>query len=351
MLRPDWNRAPYEKNALSRSSGNRGNNMPRKKQALEERIEHLNNLLTQGTVSQRTKALRDALKDKNNFLVAKAAKGAADILCYELIPELVDAYRRFLNDPLKSDKTCAAKRALARALYELDYDQPGFYREGLGYHQLEPGWGGPTDSAVEIRGTCALGLLAFGGPRAMIDLIDALHDPESQVRSGVIKAMEMAQPYEAELVLRHTIRQGDPEPEVISQAFTTLMKVAAEASLEFVSGYLDDSREEVREAAALALGESRLESALEVLITTSRELSEVDPFQSILLNAIALQRHQPGYDYLFSVIEKGPTGMAQRAITALALFNYNDELRETVRTLVDLRGEDRLEKVFEDNWL
>jgi HEAT repeat protein len=325
--------------------------MPRKKPALEERIEHLNNLLNQGTASQRTEALRQALKDKNNFLVAKAAKGSMDNLCYELIPELHDAYRRFLNDPLKSDKTCAAKRALVRALYELDYDQTGFYREGLRYRQQEPAWGGAIDTAVEIRGTCALGLLAFGGPRAMIDLVDALHDPEPKVRSGVIKAMEMAQPYEAELVLRHTIRQGDPEPEVIGQAFSSLMKVAAETSLEFVSEYLDDTQESVREAAALALGESRLESALAILIMASQELSAADSFQSTLLNAIALQRHQAGYDYLFSVIEKASPGMAQRAVTALAIFNYNDELRETVRSLVEHRDEIRLRKAFEDNWL
>jgi HEAT repeat protein len=325
--------------------------MPRKKPTLEERIEQLNSLLIQGTASQRTETLREALKDKNNFLVAKAAKSSADNLCYELIPELRDAYRRFLNDPLKNDKTCAAKRALARALYELDYDQPEFYRDGLRYRQQEPGWGGTTDTAVEIRGTCALGLLSFGGPRAMIDLVDALHDPEPQVRSGVIKAMEMAQPYEAELVLRHTIRQGDPEPEVIGQAFSSLMKVAAETSLEVVSGHLDDAQEAIREAAALALGESRLESALEILIMASQELTAVDPFQSTLLNAIALQRYQAGYDYLFSVIEKAPLGMAQRAVTALAIFNYNDELRETVRTLVELRDEIRLKKAFEDNWM
>jgi HEAT repeat protein len=185
----------------------------------------------------------------------------------------------------------------------------------------------------------------------MIDLVDALHDPEPQVRSGVIKAMEMAQPYEAELVLRHTIRQGDPEPEVIGQAFSSLMKVAAETSLEVVSGHLDDAQEAIREAAALALGESRLESALEILIMASQELTAVDPFQSTLLNAIALQRYQAGYDYLFSVIEKAPLGMAQRAVTALAIFNYNDELRETVRTLVELRDEIRLKKAFEDNWM
>jgi HEAT repeat protein len=129
------------------------------------------------------------------------------------------------------------------------------------------------------------------------------------------------------------------------------MKVAAETSLKFVSEYLDDVQETVREAAALALGESRLESALAVLIMASQELSAADSFQSTLLNAIALQRHQAGYDYLFSVIEKASPGMAQRAVTALAIFNYNDELRETVRSLVEHRDEIRLRKAFEDNWL
>jgi HEAT repeat protein len=321
-----------------------------KKIALEDRIEQLFTIVAQGGPSQRLAALDKALKDKSNFLVAKAASAAAETLSYDLIPILISAYHRFLDHPLKTDKTCAAKRALARALYELDYDDPKFYSQGLRYQQLEPVWGGSVDTAVEIRGTCAMGLLAFGGPRAMIELVDAVHDPEPQVRIDVLKAMEMAQPYQAELVLRHTIQYGDAVSEVIHQAFVTLIKVAPETSLEFIANYLNHQQEVVCEAAALALGESRLKTALDVLITTSQERNEAEPFQHTLLKAIALQRHQEGYDYLLVVAKTSSTVMAHHAIRALAIYSYNDELRTAVQTIVNQRDEVRLKKTFDDDW-
>lgn len=79
-----------------------------------------------------------------------------------------------------------------------------------------------------------------------------MHDPEAGVRVGVIKAIEQAIPYDVELVLRAAIRCGDPETEVTAQAFSSLMKVAPVASLDFVARYLDASEDDIVEAAAIA---------------------------------------------------------------------------------------------------
>ena len=48
--------------------------------------------------------------------------------------------------------------AIARALFALDYDGEGLYLAGMRHVQMEPGWGGSSDTAVELRGMCAMGL-------------------------------------------------------------------------------------------------------------------------------------------------------------------------------------------------
>lgn len=320
--------------------------MARGPRTIEEKIERLRRIVEHGSHDERISALRGALTEKRGFLVAKAAAWAAETLSYDLIPDLVESYPRFLDNPLKSDKTCAAKRAIVRALYELDYTDVSFYGRGLHYTQREPVWGGHVDTAVEVRCTCALGLLLSGDPRAMVKLVGALHDPEPQVRAGVIKAMEMAHPHDAELVLRHKILQGDTEAEVVGQAFSSLMKVAAEESIDFVAGYLGDDRIPTREAAALALGESRHETALNILVATSQALSERDGFQHALLEGIALQRSEKGFEYLLQVIESAGLALAGQAIAALSIYSYNTDLRSAVEERVSTRGEPHLLEVY-----
>ena len=96
-----------------------------------------------------------------------------------MIPDLCAAFERFLEDGPEVDRNCAAKRAIARTLYDLDYDSAAFWHRYLNFRQLDPGYGVPVDSAVDVRCTCALGLLASGEPRAVLSLLELLHDSDS----------------------------------------------------------------------------------------------------------------------------------------------------------------------------
>jgi HEAT repeat protein len=283
--------------------------------------------------------------------VAKAAQWCAEGLHYELLPDLVQAYNRFLQDPVKTDKTCAAKRALCRALYELDYDNAAFYQRGLRYTQLEPVWGGSVDTAVDIRCTCALGLVSTGFPRAMLDLLELLHDDEPQARVGAVKAMAMAQSYQAEIALRHKILQGDSEPEVMAQCFSSLMEAAPEQSWEFVAGYLHHPQDAVVESAALALGESRLDEALDLLIEHSGQTALQASLQLPLFRAIALQRKEKAFDYLLTVIEQEAPHLAEKAIVALAIYSYNDTLQNKIENILRKRRSQKLTAAFQEYWL
>jgi len=320
------------------------------KRKTEDKIEALRLCVEQGTKSQAQACLKTALKEKSNFLVAKAAEWAAEQLAYELIADLCDAFQRFMHDALSNDKTCAAKRAITRALYDLEYDNAAFYRNHLHYRQMEPVWGGSVDTAVDLRCTCALGLVASNDPRAVLHIVELLHDPEYQARLGAVKAVELVQPFHAEIVLRQKILQGDDEPEVTAQCFSSLVKAAAEESLDFISGFLQCDDDVLRESAALALGESRLDDALDVLIDISDNLMSVDPLVPSFYRAIALQRKEKAYDYLLDKITTAAAQQACHASAALSMYNYNQELKDKIIAIGKKRKLKSLNESIAHQW-
>ncbi len=324
--------------------------MPPKKLKTEEKIDALRQCIEQGPKAQVQACLKKALQEKSNFLVAKAAEWTAEQLDYDLIEDLITAFERFMLDALSTDKTCAAKRAIARALYDLEYDNAAFYRNHLAYRQMEPVWGGSVDTAVDLRCTCALGLVASNDPRAVLHIVELLHDTEHQARLGAVKAIELIQPFHAEIVLRHKILQGDDEPEVIAQCFSSLVKVATEESLEFISGFISSENNVLRESAALALGESRLDEALSILIEASDNLFGFDILIPSFYRAIALQRKDKAYDYLLDKIAHTAADQASHAITALSMYNYNQELKEKIITITKKRKLKKLNEAVDSYW-
>ena len=77
---------------------------------------------------------------------------------------------------------------------------------------MEPVWGGTADTAADVRGTCALGLVATGYPRALVAIAQLLYDAEPDTRVGAIRAAANGAPREAELLLRSKALAGDEEP-------------------------------------------------------------------------------------------------------------------------------------------
>jgi len=86
------------------------------------------------------------------------------------------------------------------------------------YRQPEPVWGGPVDTALDLRCTCAMGLAGTAYPRAIIELVTLLQDSEHHARSGAARAIACTEPLAAEPVLRLKALGGDPEPEAIGYA-------------------------------------------------------------------------------------------------------------------------------------
>src|SRR5262245_27590503 len=83
------------------------------KQAFEKKIEAVEALRS---AADPVEPLQKALKDRSNYQVSKAAAIAGDLRREELVPDLVAAFDRFMNDPVKTDPQCWAKTAIAKAL-------------------------------------------------------------------------------------------------------------------------------------------------------------------------------------------------------------------------------------------
>lgn len=103
--------------------------------------------------------LRTLLKHPNNFIVAKAADLVAQRHLESLLPDLLVAFDRFFEDAEKRDPQCWAKNSLSKALAAFELQEPEPFLRGMRHVQLEPTWGGRSDTAGTLRGTCALALV------------------------------------------------------------------------------------------------------------------------------------------------------------------------------------------------
>ena len=316
--------------------------------SIEQKLAELDAL--PGDRATHSEPLAAALAHKHYRVVAKAARLAADGLIYDLVPALRAAYARFLDKPLKTDPNCFAKKAIVRALGALDCDDVEFYLAGLRLQQMEPVWGGTADTAADVRGSCAMGLVASGSPRALVALAELLYDPEPDARVGAVRAVACGNPREAELLLRSKALAGDAEPAIIGECFSALLSVEAEESLAFVAPYLKHADDALRELAALAIGESRAPGALEILKTAWNDVVVAEEFRFALIRAAAAHRSEAAFDWLLGVAAEARRPVAQQVIEALALYKHNARLAQRLAGVVNARGDRELEDSFEGLW-
>jgi HEAT repeat protein len=149
--------------------------------------------------------LAKALTHRNNLIVSKAATLTLHHQLTGLTPNLAAAFTRFVENSAKSDPQCWAKNALAKALAAFEYQEPELFLVGMRHIQLEPGWGGSTDTAGTLRSTCALALVQcreLNSHRLLTHLVPLLADKELPVRINVVRAIEQVGTDSATLLLR-----------------------------------------------------------------------------------------------------------------------------------------------------
>lgn len=309
-----------------------------KTRKLEERLAELSALRDEPTSEQTSDALYKALMDKDSFVVSRAAEIAGEFYIQQLEPVLVQAFDRFMVNPVKTDPGCRAKTAIADTLYRMEAYQEDLYLRGISHHQMEPVWGGEEDTAAKLRGLCALGLVRINYNNVMIPLAHLLADIEADARIAAAKAIGYSGLPEGIPLLRYKALIGDQHPQVLCECYGALLKLAPESSIAFVAGFLKDEDVAVIEAAALALGESKLAQAFPFLETAWEDTFDRDIRKTFLMS-IALLRQEAAMNFLLTLIREGAKVHAQDALEALNLYRGDQRVWSRVQKAIQARGE------------
>jgi HEAT repeat protein len=313
------------------------------KRGFEEQIAALD-ALRHGSADARAEALRKALGHRNNFLVAKGADLVREFNLFGLMPELLAAFNRFFDDPVKTDPQCWAKNALSRALAAAEQQDEEVFLRGMRHIQMEPVWGGQSDTAGALRATCALALVQCRGVTEkdlLAHLVELLADKDKAVRVEIVRAIEQVGSPSAVLLLRLRAVLGADEPEILGTCYAGVLRIDGVRAVPWVSHFLaaaDDSAAE----AALAIAGTHSPEGFEVL----RECFAVahDPWwRSVLLAAIALTRQEAALEFLLDMVRKEALH-AEPAIEAVLRSMPSKEIVQRLESLVG--SNPRLKRAF-----
>ena len=317
-----------------------------RKRRLEETLEALRAVRQDPRAESSLAELRRVIAGDGSHAVARAAAIAGEHGLDALATDLAAAFPRFFEKPERTDPGCSAKTAIVEALRRLDQPAVALYRRGAAHVQMEPVFGGRVDTAVDLRGASALALAEHGGGDVLVDLAHLLADPEPRVRVSAARAVAVAG-RDAGLPLLHLkAAGGDVEPLVVAECLLSLLRLDAPSQLAFVASLLE--KDERAEAAASALGDSRLAEALPIL----REwLPRAAPrgLGRAALFALAALRRDDAVDLLLDVVRDEPAGLARDAVAALASIRTDAAMRERVHAAAGPRKElrDALARAFE----
>jgi len=299
-----------------------------------------------GSSSERlTKELPKYLKHRSNLVVAKAAKLAGELRVSQIVPDLVNAFDRLMKDPAKLDERGAALTEIVAALYELDYLEPNLYRQSLRHVQREGSYGPPVDTAAKLRGISAQGLLRTRHPRRLEEVLPLLVDLEPAARLGAVRGLATNGGDAGLLLLRLKVLTGDADPDVLGECFSALLSAVPEQSLPFVVPFIDSDSESTAEAAIWALGETRLQAALDVLREKWERTLDRD-MRKVLVSAIAASRLPQSLDFLYAQLRQANLQTATDVLEILAPYAASEAITRAVHSAIEERGQKSLMESF-----
>lgn len=302
---------------------------------LKEDLAAVERLRTDPTTPEALKQLRAALHTGPGLVASKAARIVADFELSALADDLDFSFRRFLNDPIKTDKGCFAKIAIADALAALGADLPELFIRGMRHIQMEPSFGPPVDTAAGLRASCAVGLANSRRAEALLEIVPLLADREPETRAGAARAIARCGREEGVLPLRLKARIGDAEDTVTYECFQALIELTPAPSIAFVAGFLESDWVDL---AAEAIGNSRCPEAFEVL--KQRWASTVDGNLRVkLLSAIGLTRQEAAVDFLLTLMAEEGEHTAAAALSALGPLQKDEGIRARIDQIRSARSD------------
>jgi hypothetical protein len=138
------------------------------------------------------------------------------------------------------------------------------------------------------------------------------------VRADAARALAEMQGDECPLLLRLKALAGDAEAAVTGQVFESLLALERKEGLAFVRSFLE-AGDETSEEAALAIGGSRLEAGVEILLETWKTAQGAE-FRQAILRGLSISRQDAAIAFLAALASDGRPQDAADARAALALF-------------------------------
>ena len=314
--------------------------------SLDDKLAALRALRGQTLDDEQKAEVRKRVDDRSNLVVAAAAALVGENSLAEMAFALEAAFDRFLVNPLKDDKLCRAKLAIVQALDRMEHQGADVFLKAARQVQFEPIWGGTEDSAPPLRAAALVALARAEGTGCLTVLVDAMADPARDMRIASALALGAVGSEGAGLVLRLKVRLGDDDPDVLSECLGGLLAVDPKAGLPLVAEFLEPRNPVSCEAAAMALGKSRLAEALGPL-RGCYERAHSDELKRHILLAIAILRRPPAVDFLADLVATGVEPDAAAALSALRIFKDDPRLLERVGGVVKSRKSPTLQGVFD----
>jgi HEAT repeat protein len=321
------------------------------KRKFEEQLAALDALREQSS-EMRVTAMRKALGHNNNFIVAKAADLIREFGLADLIPEMLAAFDRFFDDPVKNDPQCWAKNAISRTFAAMELQDEAVFLRGMRHIQLEPVWGGQSDTAGTLRATCALALVqcrSLTERDLLAHLVELLADKDKTVRVEVVRGIEQVGSTSASLLLRLLAVLGSDksaadEPEVLGACYGGILRIEGVRAIPWVRRFLIAADDNAAEA-ALAIAGTHSPEAFEVLRASF--VKAPDPWwRSVLLSAISLTRQDAALEFLLELVGKEALD-AEPAIEAVLRSMPSQEVIKRLEKMVE--GNPRLKRAFAAN--
>jgi HEAT repeat protein len=312
---------------------------------VDAKLQRLHALRNETASPELIAELRKALTDASNLVVAEAAEIIAAQTLTELTAELATTFERFMIDFAETDKLCRAKLAIVTALNKLEYDRDESFLRGICHIQREAVWGGTQDTAGELRGESAFGLVRIDHPDVLLLLTELLTDPEKTARRAAAQGLGASGKLACIPLLRFKARTGDEDATVTSECLTGLLRLAPQESLSFVARFLSSANDAVQEGAAFALAESRRPEALPIL-KDYWQRHRRDTTQEVALLAISMLRIPAAIDCLLEVVAGPKQRDALAALTALAIHRHNATIKSRIGVAVEAKGDEALRARF-----
>lgn len=316
-----------------------------KRITLESQLARLGEIERAALTPELRDELNAALDGATNIVTARAAQVMASSGQADFVPRLVAAFLHLLGQPAAADKNCRAKEAILLALDALGSYQEEAPLRGIRYMQMEPVYGGRTDTAINLRAVCATALARMHYREAHFELTRLLVDPAAPPRIAAVQALAFLGDERSELLLRLKVLSGDREPEVLGACFNGLLALAPERSLPFTAEFLSAEQPGLAEQAAIAIGESHLDGAFAYLRACWEARTDFT-FRKTLLLAIALTRCDEAFDFLLAVIRDEGRSSALLALEVLNLFAPDDKRRARIGEAVHASGDVKVRETF-----